>query len=248
MVLCKAIIRRERLEAAINHINAHHADASLCVISGDIVDRGSADDYAAVAKALSGLHCPYYPLPGNHDKRALLKEHLPVPENCMAEFVQYPVITDDAVLLCLDTHHLGHDDGEFCEERFEWLSQKLEEHSDQSIILFFHHPPMSLGLPMQDTDQMKEGSKFLDFLEGHNNVAHICMGHVHRPISGSVRGIGFTTMRAVLYQAPPPRPAWDWTTFEPGQEAPSLGVMFITGRDVLIQYDQFCDYGFGVEG
>ena len=239
---------RERLAAAINHINAHHGDASLCVISGDIVDRGSAEDYAAVSRALSDLHCPYHALPGNHDNRALLREHMPIPENCMDDFVQYSVITDDAVLLCLDTHHTGYDDGEFCEKRFAWLGAKLEEYADQPVILFFHHPPMSLGLPMQDTDLMKEGAEFLDFLEGHNNVAHICMGHVHRPISGSIRGIGFTTMRAVLYQAPPPRPSWDWSTFEPGREAPNIGVMYIKGRDVLIQYDQFCDYETGVEG
>jgi len=238
---------RERLDTAIIHINEQHPDASLCVISGDIVDRGEAEDYEEVAKRLSGLDCPFYALVGNHDNRTLFRENLPVPDNCMLDFIQFPVITKDAVLLCLDTQHEGFDDGEFCTKRLEWLGSMLDRYKDRPVILFMHHPPMSLGLPMQDTDQMLEGSAFLDFIAEHNNIAHICIGHVHRPISGTVRGIGFTTMRSVLYQAPPPRPSWDWSTFNPSQEAPSLGVVVVKNGDVVIQYEQFCNYSVGVK-
>ena len=36
---------RIRLETAIEHINAHHSDAEMCVITGDMVNRGTQADY-----------------------------------------------------------------------------------------------------------------------------------------------------------------------------------------------------------
>ncbi|MGI9369059.1 MAG: phosphodiesterase, partial [Ruegeria sp.] len=67
----------------------------------------------------------------------------------------------------------------------------------------------------------------------------------HRPISGTVTGIPFSTMRSVLYQAPPPRPEWNWDTFRPSQEAPNLGVVTIADTGVNLQFDQFCGFEVG---
>jgi hypothetical protein len=107
---------------------------------------------------------------------------------------------------------------------------------------------MPLGLPMQDGARVREGAALLDLLAAHGGVRQLCLGHVHRPISGCVRGIPFTTMRSVLYQAPPPRPAWDWSSFRPAAEAPALGVVTVEGQDVAIQFDEVCRYEMGVTG
>lgn len=238
---------RKRLEAAISHINANHSDARFCVISGDMVDRGTEEDYAALGKALQSLQMPFYPMVGNHDNRELFRRHMPLPNNSMKEFVQFVIETDDAVLLCLDTLDFGVDAGDFCAERQAWLSEKLDQYTERPVLLLMHHPPMPLGLPMQDQDRMLDGLEFLEQIKERSNIVHMCIGHVHRPVTGTVYGIPFTTMRSVLYQAPPPRPAWDWTNFKPAQEAPSLGVVVMDESCVTIQFDQFCDYELGVE-
>lgn len=93
---------------------------------------------------------------------------------------------------------------------------------------------------MQDSDNLAEGGRFLDLIARFPAVRYLCIGHVHRPISGTVRGIPFSTMRAVLYQAPAPRPAWDWETFQPAQEVPGIGVLSIAEGDITLQFDQFC--------
>ncbi len=49
-------------------------------------------------------------------------------------------------------------------------------------------------------------------------------------------------MRSVLYQAPAPRPEWDWESFHPSEEAPNIGVMTISNADVNLQYEQFCRF------
>lgn len=232
---------RVRITAAIDHINAHHSDAQFCVISGDLVNRGSAEDYRELAIHLAQLEMPVLPMMGNHDNREMLRNVLPMPPQSMAEFVQYRVETGDGLLLCLDTHKIGSDGGEFCEARASWLKSQLNEIADTPVYLFMHHPPMALGLPMQDTDCMENGAAFLDLIGAHNDVKYMFIGHVHRPISGTVRGIPFSTMRSVLYQAPAPDPAWDWNSFSPAKEAPAYGVLTLSNGDVNLQYIQFCE-------
>ena len=237
---------RVRLRQAVRHINEQHGDADLCIISGDMVNRGTETDYAAVRAELDALAIPYVSLVGNHDQRDLFRQALPVPDGAMTDFVQYAIKADGCLLACLDTQKEGSDAGEFCAARSAWLRKTLETAGDTPVLLFMHHPPLPLGLPMQDTDCMENGEAFLDLISAYSNVAYMCIGHVHRPISGALRGIPYSTMRSVLYQAPAPRPTWDWSTFKPAQEAPNIGVLTVKDGDVNLQYEQFCRFDIGV--
>ena len=235
---------RKRLAAAINHINAHHADAAFCVVSGDMVNRGAVTDYAALAAQMAELTVPMLPMMGNHDDRRLLCDHFALPADQMADFVQYAVPFADGIAICLDTQKAGSDAGELCPLRLDWLREELEK-AGGAVYVFMHHPPMVLGLPMQDQDRMEAPGAFLDVVASSDAVRHLFIGHVHRPIAGTIRGIPFATMRSVLYQAPPPSPAWDWSTFAPAREPPQIGILRFEADQVHLQYDQFCDYALG---
>lgn len=236
---------RARLSAAVEGVNTHYKDSAFCVISGDLVNRGSPEDYNALKPYLDRLPCPYYPMAGNHDDRGLIKATFELPTDCMGDFIQYSVPTPEGLILCLDTQKTGSDAGEFCAKRTEWLQDKLEAARDTPVFIFMHHPPMPLGLPMQDTDRLENGDAFLDLIAHHSNVKHLFIGHIHRPITGTIQGIPYATMRSVLYQAPAPKPDWDWDSFKPAEEAPSLGVITFNNADVCLQYTQFCDYSVG---
>ena len=60
---------RAHLAAAIEDINAQHADAELCLFTGDLADHGDPQAYAALAETLAALRLPYRLLIGNHDQR-----------------------------------------------------------------------------------------------------------------------------------------------------------------------------------
>ncbi|MEM8688694.1 MAG: phosphodiesterase [Pseudomonadota bacterium] len=236
---------RARLKAAIAFINQHHADSAYCVLSGDLVNRETAEDYSALAEHLGELRVPLLPMVGNHDDRHMLRSALPLPEGCMDDFIQYAVPTPDGLLLCLDTHKIGSPAGELCAERLAWFEHKLSAAGAGPVYVFMHHPPMPLGLPMQDMDRLDAGDAFLELAAAHGNVKYLFIGHVHRPITGTARGIPFATMRSVLYQAPAPVPQWDWDSFAPAEEAPNLGVLKLDGQGVTLEYVQFCAYADG---
>lgn len=239
---------RVRLQAALDHINRYHHDANLCVISGDMVNRGTHADYDALLNRLNKLAIPFLPMVGNHDDRTLFRTILPLPEACMADFIQYTVPTTDGLIVCLDTQKSGSDAGEFCGERLAWLQDILQNAVDMPVYIFLHHPPMPLGLPMQDTENMEDGDTFLDLVSKYDCVKYMFIGHVHRPISGTVKGIPFSTMRSILYQAPAPRPEWNWDTFKPVEEAPNLGVITIAESAINLQFEQFCNFETGTAG
>jgi len=239
---------RARLDAAIAYINTHHGDAAYCVLSGDLVDRATLDDYIGLHDRLQQLDIPYLPLVGNHDDRGLLRRTLPLPDGRMQSFVQYVLPTKAAVIVVLDTQKAGSDAGEFCSERRSWLQQVLKDAADLLVLVFMHHPPFNLGLPMQDQGKMEAGDSFLKLLNhSARSVSQLCIGHVHRSVSGLVQGLSFTTIGSVLYQAPPPVPAWDWDSFVPAQEDPALGVILIDGTKVSIQSEIFCAYEVGTK-
>ncbi|MGC1495052.1 MAG: phosphodiesterase [Sulfitobacter sp.] len=236
---------RLRLNAAVNHINRHHDDASFCVISGDLVNHGTKADYASLRDHLDTLAIPFLPMAGNHDDRAMLRTHLPLPTSCMTDFIQYSISTPNGLVVCLDTQKSGSDAGEFCAKRLAWLKSVLDKAKDIPVYLFMHHPPMPLGLPMQDSDRMQNGDVFLDLVSHYACVKYMFIGHVHRPISGLMRGIAFSTMRSVLYQAPAPLPEWNWDSFKPSEEAPNMGILTLSDGAVTLQYDQFCSFDVG---
>lgn len=236
---------RLRLRAAVEFAAEHHCDADTCLITGDLVETGSERNYTRLNELFNVLPMPVLPLTGNHDDREALRSALPLPAGAMPGFVQYRADIGELSVLCLDTLIPGQAAGILCPERMDWLAAELAALDGRPAIVAMHHPPVKLGLPMQDPDNLQNGAELLALLTRYPNVLHLLAGHVHRPCSGVAQGIPFATAKAVLYQAPPPRPAWDWSTFQPAAEAPALTVLQFEGGDLTLQTCQFCDYGLG---
>ena len=238
---------RTRLDAAIAHVNANHADADFAILSGDLVGDDVDADYPAIAEYLGKCSVPIHPMMGNNDSRDAFRKHLTLPDTVMPDFVQYTLDTPDGVVICLDTHLVGSAAGQFCEDRLAWLDAVLKKNADKNVFVFMHHPPFALGLPAQDEIMLQDDRAFLDLMGCHSNVRHLFMGHVHRSTSGVVAGIPFASLGALSFQAPAPRPVWHWDTFQPPQDAPLYAVVHLNDANVIVQYTKFCDYAVGVE-
>ena len=229
-----------RVEAAIDYVNGHYGGADLCVISGDLVETASAHSYTDLIGRLNRLAMPWTGVPGNHDRRALFMDYIPRPGTTMPGFAQFAVDLPGLRVIGLDTLVEDKDHGWLCEARLDWLRAQLQTGGDIPTIVFQHHPPVDLGLPMLDPDRLHNGETLLNLLADFPAVKHLCFGHVHRPVSGSIEGLAYTGLRSALYQAPPPVPAWDWTTFKPVLEAPELGVVTCAADHIGIQTLPFC--------
>lgn len=135
-----------RLKLAVDFIVQQHSDAVACVITGDLVDLANLKNYQSLHSHLQQLPMPVLPMTGNHDDRTLLRTVLPLPDQAMADFVQYGYDFGPVRLLCLDTLIPGEDAGFLCADRLQWVEQELENAGDRPVILAMHHPPFDLGL------------------------------------------------------------------------------------------------------
>ena len=236
---------RVRLDAAVDFISARLSDADLCLVTGDVVETANAANYAAVAARLSRLPMPVCLLPGNHDDRDQMRQRFALPGDAMPGFVQFGLDLGEALLLGLDTLVPGRDHGFLCPARLDWVADRLRENRGKPVIVAMHHPPVPLGLPMLDPDNLRNGSALLDLLEAHDAPVQVLAGHVHRPVSALAGRIPLRSQRAVLYQAPAPFPPWNWDSFVPASEAPGLGLVTVAGGRITIQDLEFCRFSRG---
>ncbi len=238
----KGLDSQAACDRAIDWLIQHHSDADCCVITGDLSEHGTVEEYQAVARSLARLPMPCLPLVGNHDNRSACLSVFDMPGTCLPGFVQYavdlPTRSGATVrLVCLDTLVPGESGGTLCDERMAWLESVLSESADRTVLVFMHHPPAELGVAPFDAIGLDNATELIALLSRHACVKHVFAGHVHRVFQGVTGGVPYATQRSVLMQAPPPRPAWDWDSFAPADEPPGYGVISAHGGDVCVSFN-----------
>lgn len=234
-----------RLDAALSDLVAHHgpegpAPVAFAVVTGDLVDRGSAAAYAALRSVLARLPLPVHLMLGNHDDRAAFRTAFPdrpVDEN---GFVQFAVVTPIGKLLLLDTHEPGTVAGRLCARRLDWLALRLAE-DDLPVLLLLHHPPARVGLRL-DRVGLLDADALWEVLARHRaRVRHIFHGHFHLPLAGSWRGIPFSAPRSTAHQF-----ALNFAPGEPTRgthEAPAYAYVRVTEDDIVLHTHGFLGTG-----
>lgn len=165
----------------------HRPDA--IVISGDLTDNGLETEYAVLAEMLARLiTVPVYVIPGNHDRRDVLKAtlaHLPgVAKH--PEFVQYAVENLPVRLVMLDTVVPGAGHGHLCSARLDWLDATLSADRGKPTIVVMHHPPFVCGIRHMDRINLLNAAEFTAVVARHPQIKRILCGHHHRPVNAAV--------------------------------------------------------------
>src|ERR1700755_3388555 len=90
------------------------------VISGDLTQNGTPEEYERVRQLVAPLDLTPHVLPGNHDLRGPLREAFGLPGEG-DEHVSYAVDLGPLRLVCLDSIIPGAEAGSLDEGRIEWL-------------------------------------------------------------------------------------------------------------------------------
>ena len=194
----------ERAFRAVRALDARGMRPDAVVISGDLTENGLVAEYQQLAEMLDRTlgHLPVYVVPGNHDRREVLRaelSHLPGIEGCDG-FIQF-VIEDHALrLVMLDTVVPGAGHGILCTDRLAWLDATLAQEPERPTVIVMHHPPILCGIRHMDAINLRDADAFASVIERHRQVRRILCGHHHRPITGQVAHAIVSVAPSVAHQ------------------------------------------------
>lgn len=179
------------LERTVDHLRQGLAQSPDCVvITGDLAEHGEKDAYALVAEALSGLTCPVYVLPGNHDQRGNLLAALGpyCPANAdLAPYLCYVREDGPVRLVFVDGTQPNSHSGRLDDPVALWLEHTLAARRDMPTLVFTHHPPFLSGLGIMD-EPYENANTFVRIMRA-NPQARLCCGHLHRGMVTTWNGV-----------------------------------------------------------
>ena len=167
--------------AAVAHVNGFDPPPDLVLLSGDLVDEGTDDEYATMARLLAPLKAPVLAIPGNHDDREAFRRAFAglswLPE---AGPVDYVADRGAVRIVALDVTLPGLHHGAVSEAGAAWLDGVLTAEPHRPTIIMMHQPPFDTGVPYLDLYSCRDGHRLAEVVARHPQVERIVCGHVHR--------------------------------------------------------------------
>jgi 3',5'-cyclic-AMP phosphodiesterase len=179
-----------RCVAALNEFKPR---PDLVVISGDLADTPTAQEYQHLQRLLAPLELPFIGIPGNHDERDLMRAAFPeqpyaAPSGALNQIRRVEGL--DIVLL--DSSVAGKPHGELEAATLQWLEATLGRSPDQPALLFLHHPPFQTGIWHMDRQNLFNAGDLAAMVRKHPRVRLIAAGHVHRATLTTFAGVAAT--------------------------------------------------------
>ncbi len=196
------------LERAVTQLLASPKLPDAIVLTGDLVDQGSPDDYALLRELLAPLQrsasqMPCFLVAGNHDESTALRAAFPEHRYLASEasFAHYAIdLTVGALrLIALDTTIPRQGSGMLCAERLRWLDAQLTANPTPTLIAM-HHPPFVTGISHMDELGLANRDEFEKLVARHTHVKRIICGHLHRPIEALFGGVIASTCPSTAHQ------------------------------------------------
>ena len=180
----------ERCVAALNELVPA---PDFVVISGDLVDTPTAEEYEHLKRLLTPLRLPFASVPGNHDAREMMRAafagsnyvHRSGPLNQRVEVAGLD-------LLLLDSSVSGQPHGKLDPSTLEWLDAELASAPEKPALLFLHHPPFKAGIWHMDLQNLLNADTLAAIVRRHPRIQLVATGHVHRAALTMFAGVPAT--------------------------------------------------------
>lgn len=180
-------------EGLVRQINASPQPAQFVLVAGDLVENGTAEQFAAIRDLLKGLKMPNYVVVGNHDygpqdDRKLFDAHFP-------GRINYRFDHGDWQFLALDSSDgQRYHDTKVGAPTLEWLDETLPKLDRKRPTVLFTHFPLGTGVVYRPGN----ADDVLARLKEHN-VRAVFSGHFHGFTERKVGALTLTTDRCCSF-------------------------------------------------
>jgi 3',5'-cyclic-AMP phosphodiesterase len=180
------------LERCVAALNEFAPKPDFVVISGDLADTPTAEEYAHLKRLLTPLKIPFVGIPGNHDQRDMMRAAFPQNYAFAAGALNQRIEIGGLDLVLLDSSVSGKPHGELDAPTLQWLETTLAAATDRPALLFLHHPPFAAGIGHMDRQNLQNAGDLASVVKRHPRVRLIATGHVHRATLAMFAGVPAT--------------------------------------------------------
>jgi 3',5'-cyclic AMP phosphodiesterase CpdA len=200
------------LRQVIDVLNALEPRPAFAVIGGDLVSPSllapgsvlTPEDYAPsyllFQELLRPLQSPVYMLMGNHDNRRAFHRVMQTDASLPDAAHYYSFDHQGYHFVALDSLVPGDQWGCIDATQLDWLQADLAQHAEQPTIIFVHHHPWPLGIPLADALGLQNGEELVSVLRQYPEVRWLICGHVHMDHMVQREGLTMLTTPSTCYQ------------------------------------------------
>ena len=183
----------DALARCIVELNRFSPALDLVVVSGDLADTPTSNEYEHLKRLLGPLRIPYVVVPGNHDDRGLLRAHFPEqPYAFEAGALNLALEVGPLDVILLDSSVPGAPHGLLDEATLQWLDEILAISRSRPALLVLHHPPFVTGIGHMDVQNLHNADALAAVIRKYPQVQLIAAGHVHRNTATTFAGVRAT--------------------------------------------------------
>lgn len=179
----------KHLQATVRHLCALPVPIDAVLLTGDLVDFGTVEEYERLLDLIGDIRLPIYPIPGNHDEAGALRRafssRIELPSN---DDLSYVVELDPLRLIMVDSTIPGRPHGQMTPERLRWIDAALAAAPDRPALVALHHPPFITGIRHMDVQNCHNAAGLAEVLHRHPQVVAVVAGHVHRSVFTTLAG------------------------------------------------------------
>jgi Icc protein len=219
--------------ATINRMLPQIGPVDLAIVTGDLTDFGTTEEYHRFRGIMEPLQIPYRAVPGNHDDREAMRAAF-ADQEWMPSAGPIDWIADlgDFVLVGLDSSVPRAPHGLLTKDSLDFLKRQMSRLSPKPFLVGIHHPPFPTGILAMDEQNLRGSPELREVLDMHAGEVRLLCGHVHRNVAArfgnAICQIAPGTSHAVTLEQR--RDATNSLTIEPG------GFMLHEWRDGLVSH------------
>ncbi len=182
--------------AVVDHINEHHADPDVILLTGDLSQDETMPAYERIADKLKRFHCPKYWIPGNHDDSDYINKVFGR-HNIQS---QKHVIIDNWQFILLDSKKLNAVEGHLTDDQFILMEDALGSYPEHHAMIFMHHQPLPVGSRWLDNLMLTNADAFWDAIDPFHNIRAVICGHVHQEHEARRGNVMFYSTPSTCFQ------------------------------------------------
>jgi 3',5'-cyclic AMP phosphodiesterase CpdA len=204
-----------RADRVLDHVLALDPAPDVLLVTGDIADHGTAEEYDEARAVLARWPGPLALTTGNHDVRDAFARGLLGREagGRLDQAVDLPscrFLLLDSLVTAPPGERI--DPGELADESLTWLDAQLAADGRPTFVCL-HHPPVDIGISLMDPIRLRRPERLEAVLRAHPHLVAILVGHARTQAASTFAGRpllvgGGVASTVTLDQEPLPR-VWE---------------------------------------